>query len=104
MGGDRPEGRHSLKRAVALGYGKYDVNAPKVLAKGQGITAEKILEIAKESGVAVYEDGALLSMLYVLDIGEEIPESLYLAAAKVLAFVYRCNKSAASRDGIDKTG
>ncbi len=91
------EKRPSIKRAVALGYSKYDVNAPKVLAKGQGLTAEKILEIAEEFGVAVYEDGTLLSMFYALDIGEEIPESLYIAAAKVLAFVYRQDKSASEK-------
>ena len=86
--------RHFLRRAVALGYSKYDVSAPKILAKGQGLTAEKILKIAEESGVAVYEDETLLSMFYALDVGDEIPESLYVAAAKVLAFVYKQDKDA----------
>ena len=77
------------KRAVALRYEREKDNAPKVLAKGKGIVAEKTVELAKKHGIPVVEDRELVSFLISLDLGEEIPPSLYRAVAKVLALVYR---------------
>jgi flagellar biosynthesis protein len=72
--------------AVAL---RYDgTGAPQVTAKGQGLVAEQILKLAKEHGVPLYEDGALVELLSRLDLGEEIPRSLYVAVAQVIAFAY----------------
>ena len=72
--------------AVALHYdGK---GAPTVLAKGSGEIARQILAIAKKHNIHLYEDPELLSLLSKLDLGQEIPESLYLAVAQVIAFAY----------------
>lgn len=76
----------SPKRAVALQYD--GLGAPRLTAKGVAETAERILALAEEHGVPVHEDPGLAAALAHLDLGEEIPEILYLAIAEVLAFVY----------------
>ncbi len=76
--------------AVALKYDEKNMEAPKVVAKGAGVLAIKIREIARKHGVPIVENRALARMLYkMVEIGDEIPESLYKAVAEVLAFVYR---------------
>jgi flagellar biosynthetic protein FlhB len=75
--------------AVAL---KYDPNdqAPRVLAKGLDEVAEVIKEIAREHKIPTVENKPLAQALYKLvEVGDEIPPSLYEAVAQVLAFVYR---------------
>ncbi len=79
------------KKAVALKYSKYDL-APKITAKGKNEIAEKIIELAKESGVAIHEDKDLVEILDSFDVGYEIPENLYGVIAEVLAFVYLANE------------
>ena len=75
-------------RAVAL---RYDASggAPVVVASGRGYRAEKIIEVAAESGVPVYEDNSLATMLSQLSLGQEIPDSLYRAIVEI--YVYFLN-------------
>ncbi len=80
------------KKAVAVKYSKDDM-APKVLAKGQGIVAENIIENAKEEDISVIEDKALVDELTKVEIGEYIPEELYEVVAKVLLFVSDIDKA-----------
>ena len=80
------------KKAVALKYERGKDRAPKVVAKGKGLIAEKILEIAKENKIPLYEDKGLAEVLEALEINTEIPPELYRAVAEVLAFVYSLNK------------
>jgi flagellar biosynthesis protein len=61
---------------------------PRVTAKGRGETAERILRVAEESGVPLREDPALVTVLSQVDLGREIPETLYRAVAEVIAFAY----------------
>jgi len=76
----------SPKKAAAL---KYDgVNSPKLIAKGDGQLAEQIVALAKENEVHVHYDPLLLDVLTRLELGDEIPETLYLAVAKIIAFAY----------------
>ena len=82
------------QRAVALRYDAAKEQAPRVVASGSGLIAARILEIAREQGVAVHEDADLVQTLAALDLGMEIPEPLYRAVAEVLAFVYRINRNA----------
>ena len=79
-------------KAVALKYEKNKDRAPKVVAKGVKNLAEKIIKIAKENGIEIYEDEDLISLLYSLDLYEEIPEYLYSAVAEILAYVYKISK------------
>ena len=74
------------KTAVALEYEPGD-QAPKVVATGQGLIAERIIDVAKESDVPVHKDEKLARSLSALDIGEYIPPELYSIVAEVLVFV-----------------
>jgi len=74
--------------AVALHYNVSGNGAPRVVAKGAGQIAEKILETAREHNVPLQEDAALATALSKLDIGREIPKELYVAVAHVLAFAW----------------
>lgn len=87
---DNPEQRR--QRAVALRYDEHCDAAPRVIAKGSGYVAERIIELAKTHGIHVHEDPNLVAILSKLDIESHIPESLYRAVAEILAFVYRLNR------------
>lgn len=88
------EKRNPSKRqlAIALRYNEDKEAAPRVLAKGSGKTAQKILDIAMEQKIPVREDPDLVEALAKLDVGSLIPTELYPAVAEVLAFVYRQNQ------------
>ncbi len=75
--------------AVALKYEAGQGGAPKVVAKGQNLIAQKIKEIAKNNGVPVFEDKPLARALFTLDLNQEIPEVFYKAVATILAQVYK---------------
>ncbi|MDR0306626.1 MAG: EscU/YscU/HrcU family type III secretion system export apparatus switch protein [Chitinispirillales bacterium] len=79
--------------AVALRYNEEEDRAPKVVAKGFGLNAEKIRELAVKSGVPVKKDDALVELLAQIDIDREIPPQLYAAVAEVLALVYKASNS-----------
>ena len=66
------------ERAVALQYSPGN-GAPVIVASGMGHLAEKIVEVAVESGVPVYEDNSLATVLSQMELGREIPEELYQA-------------------------
>ncbi len=81
------------KKAVALKYQPKIDDAPKIIAKGQGKVAEKIIEIAKEHQLHIHNDPDLIEVLSQLDINKEIPPDLYIVIAELLAFVYSLNRS-----------
>ncbi|MGB9671418.1 MAG: EscU/YscU/HrcU family type III secretion system export apparatus switch protein [Halothiobacillaceae bacterium] len=87
--------------AVALHYD--GGGAPRLVAKGGGEVAERILEVAREHGVPLHEDPALARALARLELGEEIPRALYQAVAEVLAFALRLSgRDQAIRDKLDE--
>ena len=75
------------QKAVALSYDAEKDISPKVIAKGQGYVAQKILEHGEMSDIPVYEDASLTEELTRLDLGENIPPELYEVVAQVLAFI-----------------
>jgi flagellar biosynthesis protein len=75
------------QHAVALAYGSGDA-APKVVAKGQGLVAEQIIERARNAGVFVHESKELVSLLMEVDLDRQIPPALYRAIAELLAWLY----------------
>lgn len=81
------------KKAVAVKYTKDD-NAPKVVAKGKGYVAEKILENAQKSDVAIIKNKELVEELEKIDLGLEIPQHLYEAVAQILIFISSLEKKA----------
>ena len=81
-----------LPKAVALRYTPQSDRAPKVTAKGSGRVAEKIIALAKEHGIPIQEDPALIQVLSQLDFYEEIPPLVYGVVAEILAFIYSLNQ------------
>jgi flagellar biosynthesis protein len=81
------------RAAVALKYDAATDDAPKVIAKGRGLVAEKIMALAREQGIPMREDPDLVQMLTQIDLDQAIPPSLYKIVAELLAFVYRLNQS-----------
>lgn len=84
------------EQAVAVKYDNKKMAAPTVVAKGEGFIARKIIERAVEADVPIVEDAALVSALISLELGEEIPAELYEVVARVLAWVYKLDKEAAT--------
>ena len=81
------------KRAVALQYGEDDA-APVVVASGMGYLAEKIVDVALENGVPIYEDDSLATILTQLNLGQEIPPELYQAIVEIYVYFLNFNPSA----------
>ena len=81
----RSEGTTRAKKAVALQYGPGDT-APVIVASGMGYMAEKIVETAADCGVPIYEDNSLSTILTQLQLGQEIPESLYQAIVEIYVY------------------
>lgn len=79
------------KTAVALQYNPGE-EAPKIVATGKGILAEKILDKAKDNDVPVYEDEKLANTLSKLELGEMIPPELYGVVAEILVFVDKMDR------------
>jgi flagellar biosynthesis protein len=80
-----------VKKAVAIHYQDEKDRAPSVTASGRGLVAERIIALARQNGVPLYEDRDLAQVLAALDIDAEIPPELYRAVAEVLAYIYRLN-------------
>lgn len=80
-----------VKQAIALEYDPSD-DAPRVIASGKGILADRIIEKAKEADVPVHRDDKLADTLSRLDIGEAIPPELYEVVAEILVFVDSMDK------------
>jgi FlhB-like protein len=97
--------RNPHQIAVALKYDKEGDSedgkgAPKVIAKGERIWADQILEAAKRYGVPIVRNVPLAQALNKLEIDEEIPEELYEAVAEVLNFVYQLAEEQRKKDGL----
>lgn len=78
------------KRAVALQYG-VDDSAPVVVASGMGYLAEKIVDVARENDVPVYEDNSLATILSQLNLGQEVPGELYRAIVEIYVYFLNFN-------------
>lgn len=79
--------------AIALKYNPKEMTAPKVVAKGARLVAQRIIALAKEHKVPVIENKPLARTLFKLvDIGQMIPLNLYQAVADILAYLWRLGK------------
>lgn len=85
------EEKKKIKQAIALEYNP-DEEAPKVIATGKGVLAERIIEKAKESDVPIHRDDRLADTLSRLEIGDMIPPELYEVVAEILVFVDSMDK------------
>lgn len=84
--------RDKLSKAVALKYNGHDGTAPKIVAKGTGAIAGRIINSAKDHGVPIYQNKTLTGMLMAVELDREIPPELYQAVAEVLAYIYRLDQ------------
>lgn len=76
------------KKAVAISYDAEVDDAPKIIAKGEGLVAEKIIAIAKERGIEVRKDTGLAEVLNALEVDSIIPIEAYLTVAEILSYIY----------------
>lgn len=88
---DEKKEEKKVRQAIALEYNPSE-DAPRVIASGRGILAEKIIEKAKESQVPVHRDDKLADTLSRLEIGDMIPPELYEVVAEILIFVDSMDK------------
>jgi flagellar biosynthesis protein len=82
-----------MKKAVALRYDTTKENAPRVVAKGQGNTAENIIKIAELHNLPIKKDEDLIELLSKVELDKEVPEALYRAVAEVFSFIYKVSKN-----------
>ena len=77
-----------LRTAVALAYSAGG-SAPKVVATGKGVVADRIIEMALQHGVFVHASPELVALLMDVDLDDRIPPNLYRVVAELLAWLYR---------------
>ncbi len=79
--------------AIAIQYSPGEMAAPRVVAKGRGLIAQRIKEEGQKHRITTVEDPELARALYqTTEVGQEIPAELYPAVAEILAFVYRLQR------------
>ena len=78
--------KSSSREAVALEYSP-DNAAPKIVAAGRGLVAERIISEAEAHNISIYEDPDLAHTLNMLNIGDTIPPELYQVVAQILIYV-----------------
>jgi len=88
-----PRKKSPRKAAVALKYDRQVMTAPRVVAKGRGLIAERLIGIARQNGVPIVEDKLLVDMLDSLDVNQNIPGELYQVIAEILVAVYRAEQT-----------
>ncbi|KVE26746.1 transporter [Burkholderia singularis] len=94
----------SSKRAAVLAYdAKGGDAAPRVVAKGYGLVAERIIECARDAGLYVHTAPEMVSLLMQVDLDARIPPPLYRAVAELLAWLYALDSSAGDAQGAGDT-
>ncbi|MHB1404826.1 MAG: EscU/YscU/HrcU family type III secretion system export apparatus switch protein [Desulfitobacteriaceae bacterium] len=84
-------------KAAALKYDHQGV--PKVVAQGSGYLAERLIEVAKQEGIPIQENPALVEALLQVQLNHEIPPKLFKAVAELLAFIWRLDEEVNKRSG-----
>jgi flagellar biosynthesis protein len=77
------------RKVAAIKYKHGADSVPKLVAKGQGHIADRIIALARENGIPIHEDRNMVEILSTIDLYEQIPPKLYRAVAEVLTFIYR---------------
>ncbi|RUR29174.1 EscU/YscU/HrcU family type III secretion system export apparatus switch protein [Vreelandella nanhaiensis] len=83
------------RQAVALAYQEKE-RAPRVVAKGYGELAERIMAEAQRQGIYVHDAPEIVALLMQLDLDTEIPPQLYQVVAELLVWVFEL-----SGDGLE---
>lgn len=85
------------KEAIVLKYDNEKDTSPKIVGKGKGKIADRILDAARENHIPIQEDPSLTELLGKLNINESIPPELYEAVAEVFAFIYKVDRDAGKK-------
>jgi flagellar biosynthesis protein len=88
-----------MNKAVAMKYKVYEDNAPKVIAKGSGEVAKKIIEKAKEYDVSIFQNPELTDMLMNVELDKEVPAELYKAVVEVFLWLRKTEEKAQMSKG-----
>jgi len=83
--------KEQKKKAAAIVYDK--TGAPRIVAKGVGEVARKMIEAAETEGIPIQKNEVLIEALMQVELTKEIPPQLYRAVAEILAFIYRLDKT-----------
>ena len=79
-------------KAAALRYDTQKENAPRLIAKGEGNTADNIIKIAELNNIPIKKDEDLIELLSNVELDKEVPDALYKAVAEVFSFVYKVSR------------
>jgi len=96
----RPPIEETPDLAVALEYD--GESAPRVTAKGRGPIAERILALARDHDIPIQERPELVQLLSRINLGDEIPQALYIAVAEIIAFAYILKGRTGPKTGAEK--
>ncbi|TGE36779.1 flagellar biosynthesis protein FlhB [Desulfosporosinus fructosivorans] len=88
------ENKEKKTKAAALVYDQ--IGAPRIVAKGAGEVARKMIETAEAEGIPIQKNELLVEALMQVELTKEIPPQLYRAVAEILAFIYRLDKTKSS--------
>lgn len=88
------EKNKQIKKAAALQYDAETSEAPVLKAKGNGVAARHIINIAQEHNIPIHKDPSLVEVLTKIDLEQQIPPELYAVVAEILAMVYQLEKQA----------
>ncbi|NPA59844.1 MAG: type III secretion system protein [Epsilonproteobacteria bacterium] len=81
-----------MKKAAALRYDASKESAPRLLAKGNGKSAQNIIKLAKLHDIPIKKDEDLIELLSKVELDKEVPEAMYKAVAEVFSFIYKMSK------------
>ncbi|MGM8931096.1 EscU/YscU/HrcU family type III secretion system export apparatus switch protein [Salinicola halophyticus] len=84
------------RRAIAMAYSGERTDAPRVVAKGYGNVADRIIELGQQEGVFVHDSPELVALLMQVDLDARIPESLYQVVAELLVWIGQIDSAATS--------
>ncbi len=73
-------------KAVVLSYSSHQDIAPRIVAKGRGELAKRIIQLARENNLPMFTDPALADFLLQLAVGDPIPPVVYQVVAEIYAF------------------
>ena len=79
------------KKGIAIGYSP-SKGVPEILAIARGFLVDKLLQIARENNITIYNDSDLAEVLSLMKPGDEIPEDLFSIISEVLAYCYKINE------------
>ena len=82
------------KAAVAIRYERETMPAPRVVAKGKGMVADKLIALARQNEIPIIEDELLVEALDQVNLNQEIPGELYQVVAEILVAIYKTESGA----------